>query len=74
MDERPRPHLRWKHGVRVDTHVAQVVARLGLGQYMTTLGKRPEKPLELYEFENSGEDVRRSRRVSTSGTVREWAL
>ncbi|MFY0524386.1 glutathione S-transferase N-terminal domain-containing protein [Archangium gephyra] len=38
--------------VNVTTSYAASVARLGFGQYVTALGKRPEKPLELYEFEN----------------------
>ena len=38
--------------LNVTTSYAASVARLGLGQYVTALGKRPEKPLELYEFEN----------------------
>lgn len=36
----------------VTTSYAASVARFGLGQYVSALGKRPEKPLELYEFEN----------------------
>jgi glutathione S-transferase len=36
----------------VTTSFAASVARLGLGQRVGALGKRPEKPLELYEFEN----------------------
>jgi glutathione S-transferase len=36
----------------VTTAYAASVARLGLGMRVGTLGKRPEKPLELYEFEN----------------------
>jgi glutathione S-transferase len=38
--------------VNVTMSYAASVARLGLGQYVGALGKRPEKPLELYEFEN----------------------
>jgi len=38
--------------VNVTLSYAASVARFGLGQYVGTLGKRPEQPLELYEFEN----------------------
>jgi len=38
--------------VNVATSYAASVARLGLGMRVSALGKRPEKPLELYEFEN----------------------
>jgi glutathione S-transferase len=38
--------------VDVMTSYAASAARFGLGQYVGALGKRPEKPLELYEFEN----------------------
>jgi glutathione S-transferase len=38
--------------VNVATSYAASVARLGLGLRVSALGKRPEKPLELYEFEN----------------------
>jgi glutathione S-transferase len=38
--------------LNVTTSYAASAARFGLGQRVTVLGKRPEKPLELYEFEN----------------------
>src|SRR5688572_10682261 len=39
--------------LNVTTSYAASVARFGLGQLVIgTLRKRPEKPLELYEFEN----------------------
>ncbi|HEX8437427.1 glutathione S-transferase N-terminal domain-containing protein, partial [Archangium sp.] len=38
--------------VNVTLSYAASVARFGLGQYVSALGRRPEKPLELYEFEN----------------------
>ncbi|WNG32864.1 glutathione S-transferase [Archangium minus] len=38
--------------VDVSTSFVASVARLGLGMRVSALGRRPEKPLELYEFEN----------------------
>jgi glutathione S-transferase len=40
-----------KRVLDVATAVAATLARVGSGAYVGTLGKRPEKPLELYEFE-----------------------
>lgn len=37
--------------VDVATSLAATLARLGAGMAVGTLGKRPEKPLQLYEFE-----------------------
>ena len=35
----------------IATSLAATLARLGGGLRVETLGRRPEKPLELYEFE-----------------------